>query len=250
MKWRRDLWGAMEELSDLAEAWLEEVVRGDAPGNPGARNWELYDEMRSLAGDVGIVFRGGPLAKLRILEKQSAEAALNLLVHYTSRVQADPTNIYDIASLIVWANAIGNAAYENKNDIPGTSVGRAWPTVPIGEHGKIEFFFEHAGYSRKPRQSETAGKAISAVRYSRAEELGRHHGYRVEWTEDPDADLSWASPEQLEEIKNGKIRMINAYLFDEDGSMVEGMGGIAVTGNDDPYMRVVAAELMMETDLY
>lgn len=104
----------------------------------------------------------------------------------------------------------------------------------------VAFFLEHAGWSYNPR-TETAedGRRRGAEDLADAEAWAESRGLEVDWMADNDADTSCACGED-----HGPA--YGAVLRAEDRTALESLWGITLDGWDDPYRRVVAAELALE----
>ncbi len=92
----------------------------------------------------------------------------------------------------------------------------------------VEFF-------QKQGNNVKTSKALAA-----AEERARDKGWEFEWSHDEDPDLSWASDEERDNIKE----VLVVVLKDENGHVLESLGGIV-----DPttaYGREIEAELAFE----
>jgi|SRR6185312_12969252 len=90
------------------------------------------------------------------------------------------------------------------------------------------FFYENAGYSWEHAAGETEehGHTRCAIILADAERSLKASGAYVEWT--PEA---FTPGEYV------------ATLFSEEGELLGNLGGVELTGSDDPQRRVVAAEL-------
>lgn len=108
------------------------------------------------------------------------------------------------------------------------------------------FFAEHAGLSVKPGESHATARERCARELAEAEAWADEHG--LGFDVEPDPDLGSATDEQRANIEAGETVYLQAALIDES-EVVGSLGGIEVdaeTGEDDPYMRVVRAELADE----
>lgn len=116
-----------------------------------------------------------------------------------------------------------------------------------------QFFYDHAGFSYNPEtETHTSGKARGAVQLAAAEKWGKLHGWTVEWNIDPDADTTPTD----EYFVSGAPHWY-ALLRNKDDEIIGSLGSVDLGYADgsetgpkdpanDPYARVVAAELMME----
>lgn len=122
-----------------------------------------------------------------------------------------------------------------------------WLGAPKPE--ALKFFYEHAGYSHKAGATKAEQKKArleNAKALARAEEYAREKGWRVDWEEDPEADLSFLG----EDDNPADHEVLVAVLRDKRGEVLGALGGIDflrqdVKGSRD-YGRVVEAELAYE----
>lgn len=106
------------------------------------------------------------------------------------------------------------------------------------------FFYYHAGYAYDPKtETPEQGAWRSARRLARAENLARdHESARFEWDYDPDIDSSDFDDEH-------PIRPCYICKVYVDNNQVANLGGIDLDpdlGLNDPYCRVIEAELTLE----
>lgn len=102
---------------------------------------------------------------------------------------------------------------------------------------KVEFFLEHAGYSRSLGESKARARRRAAESLARAEAHAEDSGWEVEWKYDQDEY-------QLGEGEEAPSEVLVAILRDHDRNVLASLGGIA-----DPspsYRRLVEAELALE----
>lgn len=93
------------------------------------------------------------------------------------------------------------------------------------------FFHDQAGYSVPP------GRAACALELARAEQQGQEEGLTFEWMSDYEAwDGDVPEPDHL----------LSCLCRGSDGLVLTSLCGIGVNSLDDPYLRVVQAELAME----
>lgn len=124
------------------------------------------------------------------------------------------------------------------------------PSERFHRQTRIRFFQENAGYATPP------GRMICAALLAAAEELGAALGWSVDWQEEQFPDLSWC--ERCEDERQRRRQpgphehtLYAAALTDRRGNWLASLGGIdfgpgaRIIGND-PYRRVVEAELMLE----
>ncbi len=133
----------------------------------------------------------------------------------------------------------------------------------------VEFMAEHAGYATPP------GRMVCAWLLAEAELVGEALGWSVEWEEDPDPDLSWCERCERREkalrrdyslsgsrraavlsgVLDHEHTLYVALLQDRRGRVLGSLGGIDFGGGrpnwqQDPYRRVVEAELAAEAVAY
>lgn len=107
-----------------------------------------------------------------------------------------------------------------------------------------QFFYENAGYSYAPTQPSEEGHRESARRLANAEALVNVFGWVFIWNDDADAthDVLGDDGEPLP--------MFDCVMETHDGTVVASLSGITFAdGKDwtnDPYARVVEAELALE----
>jgi hypothetical protein len=109
-----------------------------------------------------------------------------------------------------------------------TELRRAW-----------NFHREHAGYCTPP------GRAMCALGLARAELAMRELDWEGRWDYDPDI-VTTTMDDQRERIASGETVYLVAWIENEQGDWLASCGGIEVTSEDDPYMRVMYAELASE----
>lgn len=115
------------------------------------------------------------------------------------------------------------------------------------------FFYDHAGFSYDP-ETETSeqGHARCARELAQAELEGKRRGWIVEAFPDdlPVMDDDVGSRELVE---SGQAVNLQVWLRagpdcdpDEISDILGVLGGVVVPSEDDPYVRVVGAELALE----
>lgn len=105
------------------------------------------------------------------------------------------------------------------------------------------FFFDHAGWSEPP------GREACARELAAAEAWARGRGYRVVTEDDPyvmDDDAG-----SVELVASGEyVNLVVVLVSDEyvpcPHNVLGSLGGVVVSSEDDPYVRVVGAELAAE----
>ncbi len=107
-----------------------------------------------------------------------------------------------------------------------------------------QFFYDNAGWAYDPKwETPEHGKAVCAILLAKAERtLKQKSDVTVEWEYDPepwDGDVEWDGPVYV---------AIMIRETDESGrEILSNLGGIAMTNLDDPYRRVIEAELALES---
>jgi hypothetical protein len=109
-----------------------------------------------------------------------------------------------------------------------------------------QFFYDHAGYSYDPAtESGEHGHARCAIELARAERLAEVKGWRVVWEDDGDFERYCACDDDDCPAKTGPA--YGAVLYNDSGDVLGSLWGITFERGhdygDDPYARVVAAEL-------
>jgi hypothetical protein len=107
---------------------------------------------------------------------------------------------------------------------------------------------------RRPRRADQ-GRTRCALALARAEYRLRHSPSVVQWIDDPEPDTSWMDEQARAEYERGDTRMLACLLWTpHDSDQCEfpavSLWGIHVSSDDDdPYKRVIAAELAAEAGL-
>lgn len=117
-----------------------------------------------------------------------------------------------------------------------------------------QFFYDHAGWGHKPDEPAWSGRTRCAVLLADAEAALERSDAHVTWELDPDADN-----EPAEGYYVSGCPQWQAALVRDNGAggteWLASLGGVDfgreydVTPEDDPYARVVAAELASEAGL-
>lgn len=116
------------------------------------------------------------------------------------------------------------------------------------KHSKAEkFFYEHAGYSYPSgatKAEQDKQRWLNARALADAEMRAVELGWRFTWEEDPEGydPGDWPEDDVPEEV-------LTCYLRDEDGEVLESLGGNGMTGKlvqDQRFGRVVEAELALQ----
>jgi hypothetical protein len=103
----------------------------------------------------------------------------------------------------------------------------------------FRFMREQAGWSDPP------GRLACALDLARAELRAQDLGFVAEWHEDEDWRTT-ATDEQIRRIDNGETVYMVCSLVDAAGGHLAACGGIELADMDDPYVRVMEAELASE----
>lgn len=100
------------------------------------------------------------------------------------------------------------------------------------------FFYQHAGYSYDPKtETKRQGRIRCAKDYARAEAYAKAAGWRVHWEDEQEPwDGDIPEPDYL----------FCGLLYNAEGDILASLGMIGVNDPNDPYLRVVAAELALE----
>lgn len=115
---------------------------------------------------------------------------------------------------------------------------------------RTQFFYDHAGWSH-PAGADKAGQEIAhqecARELARAEEIASSRGWSIvtEFDDDDSCDGD-ASAEIAVDIERGELVRLIVLLRDEDGQFIASLGSVIVASEDDPYIRVIGAELAAE----
>lgn len=100
------------------------------------------------------------------------------------------------------------------------------------------FFYKHVGYSYDPKtETKRQGRIRYAKDYARAEAYAKAAGWRVHWEDEQEPwDGDTPEPDYL----------FCGLLYNAEGDILASLGMIGVDDLNDPYLRVVAAELALE----
>jgi hypothetical protein len=111
--------------------------------------------------------------------------------------------------------------------------------TPKTDRRAYDFFYRHAGYGYGPGETPEQGRKKGAAALAKAEQEATARGWTVKWEEDPEGwdSIGDIDPDDVREI-------LSAVLYDEDGKVLESLGGIV--NPDRNYSRVVEAELALE----
>jgi hypothetical protein len=99
---------------------------------------------------------------------------------------------------------------------------------------RARFFLEHAGYCTPP------GRVACALSLARAEMRADAEHLQVTWEDDPEP---W---EAVHADTPRPAYVLNACLQDATGRTLASLCGIGIDETNDPYQRVVEAELASE----
>lgn len=100
------------------------------------------------------------------------------------------------------------------------------------------FFYTHAGYSYDPKtESEEQGRSRCAKQLAWAERYAQLNGWSYEWKDD---DVPWDAdgPEPR--------YLLGCILRNASGTVLASLWHIGLNRLNDPYRRVVEAELALE----
>lgn len=118
----------------------------------------------------------------------------------------------------------------------------------MAKHSKAEkFFYEHAGYSYPSGASKAEQdkqRWLNARALADAELQAVELGWRFTWEDDPYGydPGDWPETDVPDEV-------LWCALRDEDGKILESLGGIGMTGKlaeDQSYGRLIEAELALQ----
>ena len=111
-----------------------------------------------------------------------------------------------------------------------TTTGGARPDTPR------EFFYQHAGYAVEPGQTAEAARFANSVRLANAERKGTERGLLVDWV-----------PDWEERAESGGDYWFGCVIrAPHGGAVLASLWSIQIVGDDDPYKRVIRAELFAE----
>lgn len=107
------------------------------------------------------------------------------------------------------------------------------------------FFYAHAGYSYNPKiETGEQGRIRGARELAAAEAHGKAQGW---WTElRRDSDVMEDDVDTVGRVARGEIINLCVILHNSDNEIIGVLGGVTVKDESDPYLRVVAADLMCE----
>lgn len=104
----------------------------------------------------------------------------------------------------------------------------------------FRFFYDNAGHSQMPGETERQGRTRGAIRLLLAEAALKSGPYFISLEADPegwDADVPWDGPVWI--VSLWHVRNTDKPV------LMDSVGGVGAN-EDDPYLRVVAAELAAE----
>lgn len=107
-----------------------------------------------------------------------------------------------------------------------------------------QFFYDNAGFSVAPGETEEQGKQRCAVELATAETWAVENGLYFEVSPDPDADDSWMDHEPQEYQDEWRGKAWQVVLWDTEGKEV--LASLGGCYGDKKYERVVKAELALE----
>ena len=118
------------------------------------------------------------------------------------------------------------------------------PAPPPDMTPDERFFFEHAGYSVRPTETDYEGRVRSAREAAAAEREGRARDFSFVWEIDRDTDSSEHSDEKP------AYKLWTCVAYDVNAKIIAFLGGIDFgrggTPHGSTYRRVVEAELAAE----
>ena len=107
----------------------------------------------------------------------------------------------------------------------------------------FDFFYNNAGYSRDPEETEEEGRTRTANELAKAEKWRNYFSFsdqmRFEWEVDPDIDSS-----EFEDTDSPRELYICKMFYGDQLETV--IGGIDLKSATDPYKRVIEAEMVLE----
>lgn len=125
----------------------------------------------------------------------------------------------------------------------------SWHTVAEPTEVRTEaeqFFYEHAGRSWHPEtETEEQGAIRGARELAAAEAEGKRRGWWVSIEHDPEGPME-DDVGSVEYVESGEGVCLEAFLWADRDVPLASLCDIVVSSEDDPYMRVVAAELMSQ----
>lgn len=118
-------------------------------------------------------------------------------------------------------------------------------TETINIDKAIAFFYEHAGYSVSPGETQEQGKRRTAERLARAELHATAQGWSFVWSDDWEvgSHTEYYGPGSAYEDREPDT-CENCDLFDADGDMIASL--CCIDDADNNYRRVIEAELADE----
>lgn len=111
------------------------------------------------------------------------------------------------------------------------------------------FFYDHAGYSYASGADEAEqerARENNARELAEAEETATRRGWYVATQYDHDNCADPDDDETAAKLAGGELERLVVILCNEDGRWMETLGSVIVNSDNDPYVRVVAAELARE----
>jgi|SRR5688572_8308854 len=114
------------------------------------------------------------------------------------------------------------------------------------------FFLKHAGFAYDPKtETKAQGQVRCAKALAKAEREAQKARIRFDVDYDDDPDTSWMDSEQLESLERGdtvfvRVLALKTCECGRRNNVKASLYGIHVTGFNDPYLRVIKAELAQE----
>jgi len=115
-----------------------------------------------------------------------------------------------------------------------------------------QFFYDHAGYSHRPDEEPSSGRTRGAILLAMAEREARHRNWVYSWWIDADADITPTDTYSVSGAEHWGVTLcdvngvILGSLWSIDLGFAHGNHGEPKQPEDDPYHRVVQAELALE----
>ena len=107
---------------------------------------------------------------------------------------------------------------------------------------RIEFFATHAGWCTPPGRMMCAKSLADAEEWREQMELGP---LSIEWVDEVDALYEGDSDPWIEErLADGRLVIVGCVVT--MGEQIASLGGVVVSSVNDPYCRVIEAQLCSE----
>ncbi len=115
-----------------------------------------------------------------------------------------------------------------------------------------QFFKAQAGYSYTPgKETPEQGRRRCARSLAQAEQWAQKNGVEFHIDYDQSPDVSWMDSQELADYESGELLMLDAIAYTRceccnSRKVSASLGSISVRSFDDPYLRVIKAELASE----